>query len=272
MESINGSGMKRAALINDYSCFGKCSLTVSLPILSAYGVESVAVPTAILSTHTAGFDGYVVRDMSEDMEAFAAHWEKLGMKFDCIYTGFFADPAQIDFACRFIRTFSTPDTLIFVDPVLGDNGALYGCFNDSYVDAMRSLASLASWITPNRTEAALLAGCGMEASDEELLSRLPNKNVVLTSVSHDDKIGYLARLGDETVRIEKPIVDIRLHGAGDVFASALCAQLLCDASPADALREAADFCDESIRATASRLPAHWYGVAFEDILKKKLLG
>ena len=88
--------MKRAALINDLSCFGKCSLSVALPILSAYGVEAVSLPTAILSTHTGGFEGYVVRDMTDEMRAFSAHWKRMGLKFDLISTGFFSSPEQLD--------------------------------------------------------------------------------------------------------------------------------------------------------------------------------
>ena len=109
--------MKRAALINDYSCFGKCSLSVAIPIISAYGSEAVALPTAILSTHTGGLGNYVVRDMTEEMLSFSAHWKELGMKFDCIYTGFFCSPRQIEAARDFIRDFSEEDTLVLVDPV-----------------------------------------------------------------------------------------------------------------------------------------------------------
>ncbi|MEI3428023.1 MAG: hypothetical protein V8Q82_02025 [Christensenellales bacterium] len=98
MKSVNDTGMKRAALINDLSCLGKCSLSVALPILSAAGVEAVALPTAILSTHTGGFDGYVMRDMTEEMQAFIAHWQRIGVHFDCIYTGFFSSVRQIEIA------------------------------------------------------------------------------------------------------------------------------------------------------------------------------
>ena len=96
MKPVNGSGMKRAALINDLSCFGKCSLSVALPILSAFGIEAVSLPTAILSTHTGGFEGYVVRDLTEEMRAFSAHWKRLGLKFDLISTGFFSSPEQLE--------------------------------------------------------------------------------------------------------------------------------------------------------------------------------
>ena len=137
---VNGSGMKRMALLNDLSCFGKCSLSVAMPILSSYGVETVPLPTAILSTHTAdGFGSYVMRDMTDEMKAFAAHWRQLQIKFDGICMGFFGSVEQMHFAKDFLRDFAGEDTIVVVDPVLGDNGALYGCFTEEYVQAMRAL-------------------------------------------------------------------------------------------------------------------------------------
>ena len=171
MNPVNGSGMKRAALLNDLSCFGKCSLTVAAPVVSAWGVEAVPLPTAVLSAQTA-FPGYIMRDFTREMEEFSAQWETLGLEFDCIYTGFFANGAQIDFARRFIERFAKDDTLILVDPVLGDNGALYGCFGPEQVEKMRQLCRMAHVITPNRTEAALLAGLPADTPAEELLAAL----------------------------------------------------------------------------------------------------
>ena len=116
-QSVNGSGMKRMALLNDFSCFGKCSLSVAMPIISAYGVETVPLPTALLSTHTAsGFGPYVMRDMTEEMEAFAAHWKKLDIRFDGVCTGFFASASQLSFAQRFLREFTTPRPLLWSTP------------------------------------------------------------------------------------------------------------------------------------------------------------
>lgn len=272
MKDVNGTGMKRAALLNDYSCFGKCSLSVSVPILSGYGVEAVALPTALLSTHTGGFDGYVVRDLTEEMKQFAEHWKKLHLQFDCIYTGFFLSVEQIEFAKQFIRDFAGPDTQILVDPVLGDNGSLYGCFTPDFIPAMRELAGMADIITPNRTEAALLAGLPLSTDDETLLRALPASEAVITSIEHGGSIGYLARLkAGDLLRVEKEKVDITLHGAGDVFASSLCGELLNGADTRMALVRAAAFCDDCIHATRQRQSAHWYGLAFEDELKRRSL-
>ena len=158
MKSVNDTGMKRAALINDLSCLGKCSLSVALPILSAAGVEAVALPTAILSTHTGGFDGYVMRDMTEEMQAFIAHWQRIGVHFDCIYTGFFSSVRQIEIARQFIQDFAQEDTLVLVDPVLGDNGRLYGCFSPDYVQEMRAKVVAAEAEVPRAMAEALRSG------------------------------------------------------------------------------------------------------------------
>ena len=269
-QSVNGSGMKRMALINDLSCFGKCSLSVAMPILSAYGVEAVPLPTAILSTHTAdGFGGYVMRDMTEEMKAFAAHWRQLQIKFDGICTGFFGSVEQIHFAKDFLCDFAGENTLVAVDPVLGDNGALYGCFTDEYVQAMRALCESAQLITPNRTEAALLAGCGMDSPVEALLDALAAENVIITGVHRGEEIGYCARLNGQYMEIFKPRLPHTLHGTGDVFVSALCGELMNGKDMPHALKDAAEFCDDCIRKTEKRGGSHWYGLAFEDVLKEK---
>ena len=271
MIDINGTKMKRAALINDYSCFGKCSLSVAIPIISAYGSEAVALPTAVLSTHTGGLGNYVIRDMTEEMRSFAAHWKELGMKFDCIYTGFCCSAQQIAIACDFIRDFKGENTLVIVDPVLGDNGSIYPCFSEEHIEAMRKLCSLADVITPNITETALLAGMSYENSPEALCAALRSSldlsNVIVTGVRNGDKIGYIADLDGKKISLMHDYMNVHLHGTGDVFASALCGELLLGKDISSALEGAADFCDKSVKATMKRFPSHWYGLAFEDVLK-----
>ena len=268
MKSVNPCGLKRAALINDLSCFGKCSLSVAIPILSSYGVETVPLPTAILSTHTGGFTGFVVQDMTENMRLFAAHWKKLGVKFDAIITGYCCTVEQIRLTAEFIRSFAESDTLVIVDPVLGDHEALYTGFSDAHVDAMRELCSLADLITPNRTEAALLAGCGMDAPIETLLKALTVENVIITGVHRGEEIGYCARLNGQYMEIFKPCLPQTLHGTGDVFVSALCGELMNGKGMPQALKDAAEFCDDCVQKTAKRGESHWYGLAFEDKLKE----
>ena len=269
MKAVNPCGLKRAALINDLSCFGKCSLSVAMPVLSSYGVETVPLPTAILSTHTGGFTGFVVQDMTENMRLFSAHWKKLGVQFDCIVTGYCCTVEQIRFTAEFIRSFAGESTLVVVDPVLGDHERLYSGFTDAHVDAMRELCGLADLITPNRTEAALLAGLSFSSADETLLYGQQVKDAVITSVGSGNRIGYLARLNGRVTLVQKEAVDLTFHGAGDVFTSALCGELLSGQNAQTALLRAADFCDNCIHETLKRQPAHWYGLAFEPVLKGK---
>ena len=156
---------------------------------------------------------------------------------------------------------------LLVDPVLGDHEALYTGFTDAHVDAMRELCSLADLITPNRTEAALLAGLSFSSADETLLYAQQVKDAVITSVGSGNRIGYLARLDGRVTLVQKEAVDMIVHGAGDVFTSALCGELLNGQAPQTALLRAADFCDSCIHETAKRQPGHWYGLAFEPVLK-----
>ena len=198
---------------------------------------------------------------------FAAHWKKLGVKFDAIITGYCCTVEQIRLTAEFIRSFAESDTLVIVDPVLGDHEALYTGFTDAHVDAMRELCSLADLITPNRTEAALLAGLSFSSADETLLYAQQVKDVVITSVGSGNRIGYLARLDGRVMLVQKEAVDMTVHGAGDVFTSALSGELLSGHAPQTALLRAADFCDSCIHETAKRQPGHWYGLAFEPVLK-----
>lgn len=267
---VNGSGMKRTALLNDLSCFGKCSLSVLMPILSSFGVETVPLPTALLSTHTAdGFGDYVLRDTLSEMRAFTAHWRALGLRFDSVCTGFFASSAQIDFARTFLREFAPEGTLRVVDPVLGDSGALYSCFSEDYVKALRVLCGDAQLITPNHTEAALLADCPMDTEPKELLRRLTVENVIITSVHRGGEIGYAARFGGEYAEVFKPCLPQTLHGTGDVFTSALLGNLLAGRTMEVSLFRAADFCDRCIQKTLMRGETHWYALAFEDVLREE---
>lgn len=270
MTSINNTGMPRTMLINDLSCIGKCSLSVALPIISACGVEAVALPTVLLSTHTGGFECYAVRDMTAEMRDFAAHWHSMDVKFDCIYTGFFGSVEQMLLTEKLIHDFGGEDTVVIVDPVLGDNGRLYPCFSDEYVEAMRRLAGLADVITPNPTEAAILCGMPMDTAPSALLPKLSTPNAIITGVRREGSIGYLARIGGETVEISTPYVPLSLHGTGDVFASAFCGKLLADPERdmSHALASAASFCYNCVRATVKRQPSHWYGLCFEDVLRK----
>ena len=147
---------KRVAAIHDISCFGKCSLTVALPIISAAGIETAVIPTAVLSTHTGGFTGYTVRDLSEDIVPVARHWNSENIKVDAVYTGYLCSKQQIYLVLEAARLISREDTLLITDPVMADNGKLYKGFDPDYPKYMTELCANADIITPNITEAALM--------------------------------------------------------------------------------------------------------------------
>ena len=148
----------RVAAIHDMSGFGRCSLTVAIPILSAMGVQCCPLPTAFLSTHTGGFEGFTFLDMTDEMSKVADHWASLGLTFQAVYSGFLGSERQIGVVENFICRFRGPDTVVVVDPVMGDYGRVYQTYTAAMCSGMARLAELADVITPNLTEAALLLG------------------------------------------------------------------------------------------------------------------
>lgn len=257
--------------IQDISCVGQCSLTVALPILSAAGQETCILPSAVLSTHTAGFSGYTVRDLTEDIPAIAAHWEKEKIRFDAVYTGYLGSTEQIGYVQEIIRRLSAPGALAIVDPAMADNGKLYPAFDLGYVEAMKGLCFSADIILPNITEACFLTGMAYreqydEAYISELLDRLTAagaKTVVLTGVGYrEGRTGVVVREGDQTRYYEHRRIPKGSHGTGDVYAAAFVGALLNGKSAFDAAVVAADYTLACIEATQGDAD-HWYGVKFE---------
>ena len=149
---------RQAAAVQDLSGFGRCSITVALPILSAMGVQLSCLPTAVLSTHTGGFTGYTFRDLTCDMEPFFRHWQKEGFQFDALYTGYLGSKKQVEIISEFIDDFSTENNVTVVDPVLGDGGRYYAGFDDEFAAEMKKLCAKADYIIPNMTEVSFLLG------------------------------------------------------------------------------------------------------------------
>jgi pyridoxine kinase len=280
---------KRVAAVHDISGFGRCSLTVALPILSAAGVETAVVPTAVLSTHTGGFTGFTYRDLTEDIRPFASHWESLGLQFDALYSGFLGSFEQIELLGEFFDTFRTVDNTILVDPVMADNGELYRIFTPDFARAMRTLCRKADIIVPNITEACLLTdqpyGEGPYTKDYILsllrkLSDLGPGKIVLTGVYFDGlQLGAAAydRATDEMNCLLADRVPGYYHGTGDVFGSALLAALLNGFDLSEATQIAVRFTVSAIRRTCEAQTDIRFGVDFErsipDFLRAlKLIG
>ena len=268
----------RVAAIHDLSGFGRCSLTVAIPILSAMGVQCCPLPTAFLSTHTGGFEGYTFLDLTDEMEKAAHHWKTLDLKFQAVYSGFLGSEHQIEVVRDFIRDFRGEDTIVVVDPVMGDGGEVYKTYTPAMCRDMKRLAEMADVITPNLTEAALLLDMPYETipTDEagvravvERLSLEGKRSVVLTGFSAAPHLTgamcFDAATG-QTEIVQAQRVEREFYGTGDVFASVLTGALVKGASLTDAARQAVEFILECAKLTAANgLPLR-EGVDFEPLL------
>ena len=266
---------KRVAAIHDISGFGKCSLTVALPIISASGIEVSAIPTAVLSTHTGGIEGFTYRDLTEDMTPFAEHWKSLNLHFNAIYSGFLGSVEQIDIVSNIFDMLKTDDTLIMVDPCMADNGKLYSIYDESMVSGMVRLCQKADIIVPNLTEAAFMLnrpyieGPYTKKYIEDTLRELAAlgcKKVVITGVYFDDKTLGTANydcIKDEITYSFNKVINGSFHGTGDVFASALLAGILNDFSLTESTQIAVDFTYNSIHTTKLAQTDRRFGVNFE---------
>lgn len=274
---------KRIAAIHDISGFGKCALTVALPVISAAGIEVSVIPTAILSTHTGGLQGYTHLDLTEEMPKIANHWESLNLTFDAVYSGYLGSERQIDIVSKFIDTFKTEKSISIVDPAMADNGKMYALLDMQFAKSMKRLCKKADIIVPNMTEAAFLLDreyfhgpYTKEYIEETLrkLSAMGPRKIVLTGVCFEENIiGAACYDRDEnTVHYYfRNRVEGMFHGTGDVFASALTAALLRGKSLQDATEIAVNFTVDSIERTAKGGTDHRYGVDFErglgDLIK-----
>ncbi len=266
--------MKRIASIQDFSCIGSCSQTIALPVLSAMGVECAALPTALLSAHTA-FDGFVSFDLTPQLPAIMAHWRAMHLRFDAVYTGYLASAEQVGLVGALLDGMDERPALTLIDPVMGDNGALYAGFSDSFPQAMRALCGRADVLTPNVTEACLLTGTAYSpvqdaAQTRRLLERLLElgcRAAVLTGlrVDGDMAVAALQRDGTGTLVRTSYIPEV-FHGTGDLFAST-CAGALVQGAPLErAVRLAADYVALTLRRTVQAPDRRWYGVNFQETL------
>lgn len=267
---------KRILTIQDISCVGQCSLTVALPILSACGHETCILPSAVLSTHTAGFSGFTFRDLTDDIPSIQAHWNKEKIKFDGIYTGYLGSTKQIAYVKNILDTMGKENAIKIVDPAFADNGKLYPIFDQAYVEAMKTLCPSADILLPNITEACFLAGVEYkEVYDENYirgllaaLSKLGCPTIVLTGVGYaSDKTGVVVYQNGKLDYYEHKRIAKGCHGTGDVYASAFTGALFQGKGIFEAAKIAADYTVQCIENTQGD-PTHWYGVKFETALPK----
>lgn len=266
--------MERILTIQDISCVGKCSITVALPIISSLGVETVILPTAVLSTHTM-FNNFTFRDLTDEIEPITKHWLEEKIDFHSIYTGYLGSIEQIDIIAKLFDQFKTEDNLLIVDPVMGDNGKLYPAFDEAFAAKMATLCSKADIIVPNITEASFMTGMEYRETYDEAyikdmlmkLAELGAKISILTGVSFDGEtigaIGYDSK-NNEYFHYKNKKINASYHGTGDIFSSTLVGAIANGLTWKKALPIAADYTAKCIQLTLDDETGRWYGVNFEE--------
>lgn len=265
---------KRILTVQDLSCVGQCSLTVALPVLSHYGIETAILPTAILSNHTM-FKTWSYLDLTDEIKNIYGNWKQNVIKFSAFLLGYLGKTSIMDLCERAFDEFAEKDAPIIIDPAFGDNGKLYGGFDGEYVAAMRKLIARADIVLPNLTELCFLTGEEYPAEYdkaflEDLMKKLKkytNATVIVTGAEFDGKIGeaIMTDVGMEYVMDEK--VPKFSHGTGDIFAAAFTAHYLAGKTLAQACGSAGRLVADCLRATDD---SHGYGVQFEDVLANQI--
>lgn len=268
---------KKVLTLQDISCMGQCSLTVALPIISACGVETIILPSAVLSTHTGGFTGYTFRDLTEDIPLILKHWVSEGITFDCFYTGYLGSVTQIEYVTQLRQQVIKPEGLLIVDPAMADHGKLYYGFDQNFVEHMAVLCGTADIILPNITEAAFMTGSELQLKNHteeyilsllEKLAALGTKKVILKGISYDENQIGVAIYDCATKNLQYYFHERQAqnsHGTGDCYASAFTGALMQGKDIYSAAALAADFVEECIKKTAGD-ENHKYGVKFEKAL------
>ncbi len=265
---------KRILTIQDISCVGQCSLTVALPILSACGLETAILPSAVLSTHSVGFRDFTFRDLTEDIPAIEHHWQQEGIRFQAVYTGYLGSARQIEMVKDICQNLLVPGGKKIVDPAMADRGELYPVFDMDFVQEMKKLVGEGDIVLPNITEASLLTDTEYrEEYDEEYICglvagihRLGAGTVVLTGVSYDaQSTGVLVSEQGKQTYYRHELLDRGCHGTGDVYASSFVGAYMHGKTVPEAARIAADYTLACIKNTLDD-PDHWYGVKFEPLL------
>lgn len=270
------SGQSKIAIIEDMCGYGRCSMTVGLPLIAACGLQACPVPTAIFSNHTA-FDSFYRDDLTDRMSDYIKPWKELGLKFEGIMSGYLANVAQVEQVIAFVQSFRKAGTQVVVDPVMGDNGRLYRFIDSAMKAQIRQLVSIADTITPNVTEACALAD--VEYSEELTLAQLKNigerlldmgpANVVITGINMNSYIGNLCVTQASTTLIKRKKTGDNRCGTGDAFTAMLTALLVKGATFEDAVRTTSAFISKAIKKSDELGIDKKNGIAFEAFLNIK---
>lgn len=267
--------LPRVAAVHDVSGYGKCALTVAMPVLSACGVEVCPLPTALLSTNTL-FEGFTFMDFTPYMDEYLAHWKKLGLKFNSVYSGFLGSEKQIGIVMRLMKEFESG--IAIIDPVMGDNGIVIKTYTPGMCREMVNLVAAADLATPNITEACILTGReykSAELTEQESrqicedIVKLGTKAVVLTGVLRGPKL-YNCGLeaNGEYFEHEIDLLPFHMHGTGDLFTSVLTGGLMRGYDLRKSVQSAAEFVYDAMEASHDLEDVFERGVGFEQIVYK----
>lgn len=260
--------------IQDISCYGQCSLTVALPILSASKNEAVILPSALLSTHTLGFKNFTCLDLTSEMKKIINHWKEENLVFDVLYTGYLGNDGQVD-ATFDVLPLLKKDAIKIIDPAMGDGGKLYPAFDLNYVEQIKKLCVIGDIILPNLTEACFLTGIEYKENHDEkyiyeilhALRNLSMKKIVLKGANIVPNKMRIYVYDEEISYYEHDKISKSFHGTGDIFASAFVGKYLQTNDLMESTKFAANFVVDAIKETLND-DSHWYGVEFEKILYK----
>ena len=273
--AMTHNNQKKIAVINDISGFGRCSIAVAMPIISAMKIQCCPVPTSIFSNHT-GFPEYFFDDYTEKMPEYIAQWKKLGLEFEGITSGFLGSREQIGIVRNFIRDFRTERTTVIVDPVMGDYGKPYATYTSELCQEMKQLVEYADILTPNLTEACILTDTPYKdghwtikeifAMAEKLQERGPAK-VVVTGIRQGDFVANLVcEKGKELRVLRSHKVGTERSGTGDVFAAIIAADAV-NGVPFDvSVKKASNFVKQCILRSEELEIPRTDGVCFEELL------
>ena len=268
------NNQKKIALINDFTGFGRCSIAVALPVISMLRVQCCPVPTSVFSNHT-GFSSYFFDDYTEKIPSYVGEWKKLDLRFSGICSGFLGSKEQIRIVTQFFQDFKREDTLIIVDPVMGDNGKAYATYTPEMCSEMKKLVAYADILTPNVTEACILTDTPYqekfhlkeyEAMAEALAEKGPGKIVISGIVQGDFIANFCFERGQKPKIVRSHKVGTQRSGTGDIFAAIIAADAVNGVPFQDSVRKASRFVKKCIQKSIELDIPLTDGVCFEEVL------
>ena len=272
----NHNLQKKIAVINDFSGFGRCSIAVALPIISAMRIQCCPLPTSIFSNHT-GFESFFFEDYTSRMQPYIEEWKKLGLQFSGISTGFLGSKEQIQIVLQFFKDFGTEDNVIVVDPVMGDYGKTYSTYTPEMCEEMKKLVTYADILTPNLTEACILTDTPYHekwsmkevGALAEKLSGMGPEKVVITGIIQGEFIANYCYEKDQPGKIRRTHkVGTQRSGTGDIFAAIIAADAVNGVPFQDSVRKASLFIKKCIEKSIEMDLPLTDGVCFEEVLHK----